>query len=319
MAAATTSSPKTSPQRPKGLLEVTISDGPFVAGGDELEEQVRGFGFERDVADLVDDEQRVAAEPDELGLQPAGVVGVGEPGDPLGGGGEQDPVPGLAGPDRQPDREVGLAGAGRAEEHHVVLGGDEVQGAQVRDEVAFEAAGVVEVELLQRLAGREPGGADAAFAAVGLAGGDLALQAGDQELLMGPGLGAGPLGQPGHRLAQGRRLQRPGQERDLGGQVPARRSCAAITPPRLVEAERGVVVGQAALLDLGLGGRAAATSIRSRRSALAAATWSGRRWSGAWPRSARGRRPTCPSQSTRTRSRSAMTSIRRPITAGCTE
>jgi hypothetical protein len=34
---------------------------------------------------------------------------------------------------------------------------------------------VVEVELLQRLAGREAGGADAALPAVGLAGGDLAL------------------------------------------------------------------------------------------------------------------------------------------------
>ena len=65
--------------------------GPFVAGGDELEEQVRGFGLERDVADLVDDQQRVAAEADEFGLQPAGVVGVGEPGDPFGGGGEQRP------------------------------------------------------------------------------------------------------------------------------------------------------------------------------------------------------------------------------------
>ncbi len=105
MAAATTSSPKTSPQRPKGLLEVTIRRGAFVAGGDELEEQVGGFGFEGDVADLVDDEQRVAAEPDEFGLEPAGVVGVGEPGDPFGGGGEQHPVPGLAGrgsPGRSP-------------------------------------------------------------------------------------------------------------------------------------------------------------------------------------------------------------------------
>ena len=64
MAAATTSSPKTSPQRPKGLLRVTIRLGPFVAGGDELEEQVRGFGFEGDVADLVDDQQRDPAEPD---------------------------------------------------------------------------------------------------------------------------------------------------------------------------------------------------------------------------------------------------------------
>ncbi len=118
------------------------------------------------------------------------MVGVGEPGDPLGGGGEQDPVPGLAGPDRQADREMGLAGAGRAEEHDVVAGGDEVQGAQVGDQVAAEAAGVVEIELFQGLAGGEPGGADASLAAVGLAGGDLALQAGDEELLVGPVLGA---------------------------------------------------------------------------------------------------------------------------------
>ena len=154
-------------------------------------------------------------------MQPAGVVGVGEPGDPLACGGEQDPVPGLAGADRQADGQVGLAGAGWAEEHHVLPGGDEVQGAQVGDQVAFQAAGVVEVELLQALAGREPGGPDAALAAVGLPGGDLALQAGDQELLVRPGLGAGPFGQPGHRLAQRGRLQRPGQERDLGRSGPA--------------------------------------------------------------------------------------------------
>ena len=211
MAAATTSSPKTSPQRPKGLLLVTIRRGAFVAGGDELEEQVRGFGFEGDVADLVDDEQRVAAEADELGLQPAGVVGASaRRATHSDGGREQDPVPGLAGADPQPDREVGLAGAGWSEEHDVVFGGDEVQGAQVGDEVAFEAAGVVEVELLDRLAGGEPGGADAALAAVGLPRGDLALQAGDEELLMGPGLGAGPFGQPGHRLAQRRVPSTPG-------------------------------------------------------------------------------------------------------------
>ena len=65
--------------------------GSLVAGGDELEEQVGGFGLEGDVADLVDDQQRVAAEADELGLQPPGVVGVGEAGDPFGGGGEQRP------------------------------------------------------------------------------------------------------------------------------------------------------------------------------------------------------------------------------------
>jgi hypothetical protein len=87
-------------------------------------------------------------------------------------------VAGLAGPDRQSDGQVGLAGPRRAEEDDVVAGGDEVQGAQVRDDVALQAAGVVVVELLQALARGEPRGADAPLAAVGLSGGDLALQAG---------------------------------------------------------------------------------------------------------------------------------------------
>jgi hypothetical protein len=39
------------------------------------------------------------------------VVGLGQAGDPFGGGGEGDPVSGLAGSDGQAGREVGLAGA----------------------------------------------------------------------------------------------------------------------------------------------------------------------------------------------------------------
>ena len=77
-----------------------------------------------------------------------------------------------------------LRGPGRAEEDHVVFGGHEVQRAEVGDGVAVQAAGVVEVELLEAFAGGEAGGADAAFAAVGFPGGDLALEAGDQELLV---------------------------------------------------------------------------------------------------------------------------------------
>src|SRR3954454_6989143 len=143
---------------PERLVAGADEGGAFVAGRDELEEQVRRLGLERDVADLVDDQQRVAAEADQLWLQSAGGVGVGEAGDPLAGGGERDPVPGLAGPDGQPDGQVGLAGARWAEEDHVLAGGDEVQGVQVGDEVAAQSAGVVEVDLLQGLAGREPGG-----------------------------------------------------------------------------------------------------------------------------------------------------------------
>ena len=236
------------------------------------------------------------------------------------GGGEQDPVPGLAGADRDADRQVGLAGAGRAEEHHVVLGGDEVQRAEVGDDVAFEAAGVVEVELLQRLAGREPGGADAALAAVGFAGGDLALQAGGEELLMGPGLGPGPFGEPGDRLTQRGGFQRPGEERQLRGHVPAARLCRRPSRHPAVDAERGVVVGQAP--DLRRPARPRGGRLRAvcGAAARAAATCSGsvmRLVSG--PGAVVARRPAGPSQNTRTRCRSAMTSIRRPITAGCTE
>src|SRR6185503_5052664 len=117
-------------------------------------------------------------------------------------------------------------------EDHVVFGGDEVQRSEVGDQVAFEAAGVVEVELLQRFGGWEAGGADAALAAVGFAGGDLALQAGDEELLVRPGLSPGPFSEALDRLPQGWCLQRPGQEGDLCGEIPG---CPArghhATPP----------------------------------------------------------------------------------------
>jgi hypothetical protein len=78
-----------------------------------LEEEVGGLGFEGDVADFVDDEQRDPPESGELDLEPFLGVSVGEAGDPFGGGGERDAVAGLAGPDRQAGREVGLAGSGR--------------------------------------------------------------------------------------------------------------------------------------------------------------------------------------------------------------
>lgn len=50
----------------------------FVATGNELEEQVGGVGVEWEVADLVDDDQSVAAEPFEFGGQAAGGVCLGQ-------------------------------------------------------------------------------------------------------------------------------------------------------------------------------------------------------------------------------------------------
>ena len=90
----------------------------------------------------------------------------------------------------------------------------------MHDLVSFQAAGVVEVELLDAFAGREPGGPDSAFAAVRIPGCDLALQAGRQVFLMAPRFGSGPLGEPARRLPQSGRLQRPRQIGDLGAHIP---------------------------------------------------------------------------------------------------
>ncbi len=92
----------------------------LVAGRDELEEQVRGVRIEREVADLVDDQEPVAAESFEFLLESSRVVCGLEPCDPAGGGVEQDRVAGVAGFDAEPDREVGFADAGWAEQDHVL-------------------------------------------------------------------------------------------------------------------------------------------------------------------------------------------------------
>jgi hypothetical protein len=96
----------------EGLVAGDDDRRSFVAAADELEEQVGGLSFEGDVADLVDDEERDPAEATELVVEASLGVRVTETGDPFGGGRERDAVAGLARPDRDPDREVRLAGAG---------------------------------------------------------------------------------------------------------------------------------------------------------------------------------------------------------------
>ena len=105
-------------------------------------------------------------------------------------------MPGLAGLDAEAGGEHGLAGAGRPEQHDVGSGGDEVECRQVQDVVAFHRPLVVEVEVLDRLAGGEPGGPDPVSRAVGAAGGDLGLQAGGEVFLVGPAAVAGGGGEP---------------------------------------------------------------------------------------------------------------------------
>ena len=92
----------------------------------------------------------------------------------------------------------------------------EVELAEVLDDRLLDTALEGEVELLQRLAGREAGGLDAALAAVAVARGDLGREQRLGEALIAPLLLAGPLGEHRQRPGGGRRLERAEQVRQLG-------------------------------------------------------------------------------------------------------
>ncbi len=85
----------------------------FVLCVDELEEQVGAALGQRQIADLVDDQQRVVGEEADPDLQLAFPFGLLERGDDLRQGAEVDGLGGLDGLDAERDRKMGLAGAGR--------------------------------------------------------------------------------------------------------------------------------------------------------------------------------------------------------------
>ena len=106
---------------------------------------------------------------------------------------------------------------GGSEEDHVLFGVQEVELAEVLDHGLLHDALEGEVELLQRLAGGEPRGADPALAAVRLAGGDLGGEQRLGELLIAPLLRAGALGELRQRPGRGGRFQLAEQVGQLGG------------------------------------------------------------------------------------------------------
>lgn len=83
-------------------------------------------------------------------------------------------MPGARGPDPDPDGQMGLSGAGRAEQDHVLGFLQEDPGAQMRDEVPVRGRLMVEVELFQQLVSGEPRGPDPQGGPGGLTFGDLA-------------------------------------------------------------------------------------------------------------------------------------------------
>jgi hypothetical protein len=148
-----------------------------------------------------------ALEPAQLGLELVAVLRLLEPRHPLLCGGEGDPVAAFARLHAERDREMTFAGAGRSEEADVGLLLDPGELGEVEQERLLGRGLGRPVEVLQRLQGGEAGVADAHARTGGVAGEHLGLEQALEELLVGPGLGAGPLGRLLEPLQDPRCLQ----------------------------------------------------------------------------------------------------------------
>ena len=94
--------------------------------------------------------------PAQLVGEPPEALGVQEPGDPVGRRGEEHPVPREAGPDPKGDRQMGLPGPGRAEEHDVLFAKEEVELGEVEHHLLLHRVLEGPIELLEGLATGEP-------------------------------------------------------------------------------------------------------------------------------------------------------------------
>ena len=103
-----TSSPSTCPHSSKPLFEVSTVDGPLVPGVDQLEEEHGAVLADRQVADLVDDEQRGMRQHAQPPGQRSRGPGVGERVDQSRQRPVVDASAGLGGRDRQADRQMRL-------------------------------------------------------------------------------------------------------------------------------------------------------------------------------------------------------------------
>ena len=92
MALAITRSPKTSHPVPEALVAGEDHRPAFVTAADELEEQRGGLTVDRQISDLVDDEQARDREDLELVVEAALAQRLGERGEHRGGGREEHAV-----------------------------------------------------------------------------------------------------------------------------------------------------------------------------------------------------------------------------------
>ena len=145
----------------------------LVASRDDLEEMTRGLSGERQVAKLIDDQERRAV-PEAHRRLPAAFEGRALAlGDEVGGGGVVDAVAVLGGVAAQGDGEHCLADAGRPDQQDVALLLDETQRCELVDHAAVERGLGVVVDLGERLWRGEAGEAQPALESASLGRLDL--------------------------------------------------------------------------------------------------------------------------------------------------
>ena len=172
--------------------------GAFVGGRDDVEEQ---FGADLggwDVAEFVEDEQ---VELGELGFEAeeaAFVAGFDQGGDELGGAVEADLVAAGACFGGERGGEVALAGAGVADEQDVLALVDVLAAGELGYQPLVHRRAGGEVEALERLHGREPGGLQPSLGGALLSLEQLEFaeleEVGEVVLVVGRGLGGDLLG-----------------------------------------------------------------------------------------------------------------------------
>src|SRR6476661_1346629 len=130
--------------------------GPaLVARVDKLEEQVAAPLNDRQVADLVNDEERGPAQEADPLAELAFAFGLGQNADDVGQARKVDAAAGLHGLDPERGGEMALAGAWRPQEVNNLVAPDEVELDERQDPVPVERWLEGEVEAGQRLDGRE--------------------------------------------------------------------------------------------------------------------------------------------------------------------
>lgn len=123
----------------------------LVSSVDEVEEEIAAAGHDGEIADLVDDEQRRAAEEEQAFAKASFSLGLGETCDEFCKRAEVDAPAGFDRLDAESDGQVALVGSWRAEKVYDFAAGDEPELGKCQDAVAVERGLEGEVEAGQRL------------------------------------------------------------------------------------------------------------------------------------------------------------------------